>query len=106
MQKVHHQKPSQKSGRPATKDYACKACGKLFYFQGNLTKHIKRFHEGIKKKKEHICDSCGKEFYTARPQNLIFVSPPIGGHQIRRCLKVFWTDPQVPKSLLVRLPDP
>ena len=60
-----HQYPRQKFERPATKDFACEACGKLFYFEGNLMKHMRTLHEGIKQQKEHICDSCGKAFYHA-----------------------------------------
>ena len=65
---VHNQfsKFSKWAEHPPTKDYECEACGKLFYLESNLTKHIKRFHEGAKQQKEHICDSCGKAYYEAR----------------------------------------
>ena len=65
---VHNQfsKFSKWAEHPPTKDYECEACGKLFYLESNLTKHIKRFHEGTKQQKDHICDSCGKAYYEAR----------------------------------------
>ena len=64
---VHNQfsKFSKWAEHPPTKDYECEACGKLFYLESSLTKHIKRFHEGTKQQKEHICDSCGKAYYEA-----------------------------------------
>ena len=61
--KVHQGLSGKIGKRPATKDFACEACGKLFYFEGNLTTHKRIYHEGIKREKEHICESCGKAFY-------------------------------------------
>ena len=45
-----------------TKKYKCHHCNKAFSENGNLQKHIKSVHEGIKPTKKYKCNSCNKFF--------------------------------------------
>ena len=38
--------------------YDCNQCNKQFANQGNLTKHIKSVHEGVK----YACNQCDKQY--------------------------------------------
>ena len=38
--------------------YDCNQCNKQFANQGNLTKHIKSVHEGVK----YACNQCDQQF--------------------------------------------
>ena len=41
------------------KEYKCDACDKIFSHSSNLSRHIKRVHEGPRK---HACEICRKKF--------------------------------------------
>ena len=41
------------------KEYKCEACDKIFSHSSNLSRHIKRVHEGPRK---HACEICRKKF--------------------------------------------